>query len=182
MGLGRGGRGAAAGRHRPGGVAHRHVCRDLVLTVVRCMTVVVRRATVAEIMPLRHAVLRPGYPLEASHYAEDDVAVHIAGWDDDVLIACATVFADPWPGPPPAADAWRLRGMAGDPSRPGSGAGAQVLSRAGAAAREAGAPLIWANARTTALGFYLRHGWQVAGEEFLASDTGLPHHPIRLDL
>ena len=146
------------------------------------MTVVVRRATVAEIMPLRHAVLRPGYPPEASHYAEDDVAVHIAGWDDDVLIACATVFADPWPGPPPAADAWRLRGMAVDPSRQGSGVGAQVLSQAVAAAREAGAPLIWANARTTALGFYLRHGWQVAGEEFLASDTALPHHPIRLDL
>ena len=72
--------------------------------------------------------------------------------------------------------------MAVDPSRQGSGVGAQVLSQAVAAAREAGAPLIWANARTTALGFYLRHGWQVAGEEFLASDTGLPHHPIRLDL
>ena len=57
-----------------------------------------------------------------------------------------------------------------------------LVREAVAATREAGAPLIWANARTTALGFYLRHGWQVAGEEFLASDTGLPHHPIRLDL
>jgi GNAT superfamily N-acetyltransferase len=146
------------------------------------MTVVVRRATVAEIMPLRRAVLRPGYPPEASHYAEDDVAVHVGGWDDDALIGCATVFADPWPGPPPAPDAWRLRGMAVDPTRQGTGLGAQVLAEAVAAARTAGAPLIWANARTTALGFYLRYGWQVAGEEFLASDTGLPHLPILLAL
>lgn len=146
------------------------------------MTLVVRRATVAEIMPLRHAVLRPGYPPEASHYAEDDVAAHISGWDGDRLIACATVFADPWAGPPPAPDAWRLRGMAVDPSRQGTGIGAQVLAAAVDAARAAGAPVIWANARTTALGFYLRYGWEVAGEEFLASDTGLPHHPILLSL
>jgi len=150
--------------------------------VVSSLSVVVRRATVAEIMPLRHAVLRPGYPPEASHYAEDDIAVHISAWDGDVLVACATVFPDPWPGPPPAADAWRLRGMAVDPSRQGSGVGAQVLSEAVGAAREAGAPVIWANARTTALGFYLRHDWEVAGEEFVASDTGLPHFPILLGL
>jgi len=146
------------------------------------MTLVVRRATVDEIMPLRHAVLRPGYPLEASHYAEDDVAVHISAWEDATLVGCATVFADPWLGPPEVADAWRLRGMAVDPDLQRSGVGTQVLSEAVAAARDAGAPVIWANARTTALGFYLRHGWRVAGEEFLASDTGLPHHPILLEL
>jgi GNAT superfamily N-acetyltransferase len=72
--------------------------------------------------------------------------------------------------------------MAVDPSRQGSGVGAQVLSEAVGAAREAGAPVIWANARTTALGFYLRHDWEVAGEEFLTSDTGLPHFPILLGL
>jgi GNAT superfamily N-acetyltransferase len=149
--------------------------------MVRIMTVV-RRTTAAEILPLRRAVLRPGYPPEASHYAEDDVAVHIGAWDGETLIGCATVFADSWPGPPEAPDAWRLRGMAVHPGRQGTGLGAQVLAEAVGAAREAGAPVIWANARTTALGFYLRYGWQVSGEEFLASDTGLPHRPILLAL
>lgn len=144
------------------------------------MTLVVRRATVGEIMPLRRAILRPGYPPEASRYAEDDVAVHVGAWDDGVLVGCATVFADPWAGPPPVAAAWRLRGMAVDTTRQGSGVGAQVLAEAVAAARAAGAPMMWANARSTALGFYQRYGWQVAGAEFLASDTGLPHHPIVL--
>lgn len=144
------------------------------------MTVVIRRASVDEIMPLRHAVLRPGYPVDASSYAEDDVAIHMSGWDDGVLVACATVFADPWPGPPPEPRAWRLRGMAVDPGRQGTGVGAAVLAAAVEAARQDGAPLMWANARSAALGFYRRYGWQVAGEEFLASDTGLPHHPIVL--
>jgi GNAT superfamily N-acetyltransferase len=150
--------------------------------VVQVVTVVVRRASVDEIMPLRHAVLRPGYPPEASRYDEDAHAVHLSGWEGENLLACATVFADAWPGPPPAADAWRLRGMAVDPARQGTGIGAQVLETAVAAARAAGAPLIWANARSTALGFYLRYGWRVAGEEFLTADTGLPHVPIVLDL
>ena len=145
------------------------------------MSLVVRRATVSEIMPLRHAVLRPGYPPEASRYAEDDVAVHVGAWDGDELVGCATVFADPWVGSPPAADAWRLRGMAVAPGRQGTGVGAQVLAAAVSAASAAKAPLIWANARTTALGFYERYGWRVAGEEFLASDTGLPHVPIVLE-
>lgn len=146
------------------------------------MTLEIRRADVSEILPLRRAVLRPGYPDEASDYPEDAHAVHIGAWDDGQLVGCATVFADPWPGPPPEPNAWRLRGMAVDPSRQGSGVGALVLAEAVAAARAAGAPLIWANGRSTAIGFYERYGWRVAGEEFDASDTGLPHHPIVLDL
>jgi GNAT superfamily N-acetyltransferase len=146
------------------------------------VTVVVRRASVAEILPLRRAVLRPGYPDAASDYSQDADAVHIGAWDGDLLVGCATVFPDPWPGPPPAPEAWRLRGMAVEPGRQGSGVGALVLAEAVDAARSAGAPLIWANGRSSALGFYERSGWRVAGAEFNASDTGLPHFPIVLDL
>ena len=142
------------------------------------MTLVVRRAAVEEILPLRQGVLRPGLAVEASRYAEDSAAVHVGAWDGDELVGCATVFADPWQGDERA---WRLRGMAVTPTRQGTGVGAAVLAEAVAAARDAGAPLMWANARTTALGFYLRQGWQVAGEEFATADTGLPHVPIVLD-
>jgi GNAT superfamily N-acetyltransferase len=141
------------------------------------MTLVVRRARAEEIFPLRHAVLRPGRPVTASVYAEDDQAVHIGAWDDDLLVGCATVFPDPWPDAPTA---WRLRGMAVDPSRQRTGVGRAVLATAEEAAREAEAPLLWANARTSALPFYESAGWQVAGEEFITQDTGLPHKPIVL--
>jgi GNAT superfamily N-acetyltransferase len=154
------------------------------------MSLVVRRVPVAEIFPLRHAVLRPGRPVTASVYAEDAGAVHIGAWeesaDGDLLVGCATVFPDPWPGsadrsaPGAEPGAWRLRGMAVDPSRQGRGVGREVLAAAVAAAVEASAPLMWANARTAALGFYGSQGWVVAGPEFITPDTGLPHKPIVL--
>lgn len=142
---------------------------------------VVRRAKVDEIFPLRHAVLRPGRPVTYSVYSEDAGAVHIGAWDDGELVGCATVFPDPWAGAsewPAEPAAWRLRGMAVDPSRQGTGVGGEVLAAAVEAAMEAGAPLLWANARTAALRFYTRHGFVAAGEEFVTPDTGLPHFPI----
>lgn len=149
------------------------------------MTLEIRRARAEEIFPLRHAVLRPGRPVSASVYAEDAGAVHVGAWDDGMLVGCATVFPDPWDGSPdwPAEPrAWRLRGMAVDPSRHRTGVGRQVIAAVVAAAVEAGAPMLWANARVTALPFYESAGWIVAGEEFLTKDTGLPHKPIVLRL
>ena len=48
--------------------------------------------------------------------------------------------------------------------------------------RAAGAPLLWANARMTALGFYERLGFEVVGEEYLHGPLGLPHKIILLPL
>jgi GNAT superfamily N-acetyltransferase len=142
----------------------------------------VRVARAEDVFPLRHAVLRPGRPVSASVYATDADAVHVGAWDDGTLVGCATVFPDPWPGPPPEPGAWRLRGMAVDPSYQRGGVGRAVLAVAGDAARRAGAPLLWANARSTAVGFYERLGWRVVGPEFETADTGLPHKPMLLDL
>lgn len=149
------------------------------------MSIEIRRVAVEEIFPLRHAVLRPGRPVSYSVYSQDEGAVHVGAFDDGMLVGCATVFPDPWPGSdvePASPKAWRLRGMAVDPSQQGSGVGRLVLDEAVVAAREGGAPLLWANARTAALGFYERMGWRVVGEEFIASDSGLPHKPMTLAL
>ena len=142
------------------------------------MTLVVRRAQPEEILALRRAVLRPGLPVAASTYDQDPDAVHVGAWDDDALVGCGSVFPEPWPGPPPEPRAWRLRGMAVAPDRQGQGVGRAVLRTLTEAATAAGAPLLWANARTTALGFYAALGWRIAGEEFVTPDTGLPHFPI----
>jgi GNAT superfamily N-acetyltransferase len=144
------------------------------------VTLRVETTTAEVIVPLRQAVLRPGLPVEASRYPEDDAAVHVAAWDDGEVVGCASVFPQAWAGVADAASPWRLRGMAVTPSRQGSGVGGKVLARAVAAARAGGADVIWANARSAALAFYLRHGWQIAGDEFVTPDTGLPHHPIVL--
>jgi GNAT superfamily N-acetyltransferase len=145
------------------------------------MSLELRRARAEEIFPLRHAVLRPGRPVSASVYGEDEDAVHIGAWDDGLLVGCATVFPDPWKGTdgwPAEPASWRLRGMAVDPSRHRTGVGRQVLAAVVEAATSAGAPMLWANARTSALAFYEAAGWMVAGAEFITADTGLPHKPI----
>ena len=147
------------------------------------MTLIVRRATLDEILPLRHAVLRPGKPLAAAMFAGDDVSVHVGAWEGDVVVGCATAFADGWPGNehvPPEPRAWRLRGMAVEPTRQGSGVGGLVLAEAVEAAVSAGAPLMWANARVSALAFYAANGWSAVGEEWITEDTGLPHRKILL--
>ena len=83
------------------------------------VSLVVRLARLEEILPLRHAVLRPGKPASAAVFDRDDDAVHIGAWDGEVVVGCATVFADPWAGAdgyPAEPAAWRLRGMAVAPT------------------------------------------------------------------
>ena len=119
---------------------------------------------------MRHAVLRPGQPPSAAVWERDDESVHIGAWDGDALVGCATVT--------PEAAAWRLRGMAVDPTRQRGGVGRAVLEAAVEVVSDAGGAEIQANARTTALPFYEAMGFTAVGEEFVTSATGLPHKRI----
>jgi GNAT superfamily N-acetyltransferase len=136
------------------------------------VTLEVRRATADEVRPLRLGVLRPNAPLVPAAYDELPDTVHVAALDDGQVVGCATVFPEPYGDEPTA---WRLRGMAVDPAYQGTGVGRLVLAEAVAAAREAGARLLWANGRTSALGFYQKQGWEPVGEEFSYGPADLPH-------
>jgi GNAT superfamily N-acetyltransferase len=139
------------------------------------VSIEVRRATDAEVRDLRLGVLRPDAPRVPSAYDLDPATVHIGAFDAGVAIGCASVFPDPYDGEP---GAWRLRGMAVDPAYQGRGVGRLVLELAVEVAREAGAPLLWANGRTTALGFYELLSWRPVGEEFRYGPADLPHFVI----
>lgn len=123
---------------------------------------------------LRREVLRPHWTLDQVLAAADD-APHVAVYDAaGEVVACASIREEPMPGDPREGD-WRLRGMASDPRRRGEGFGALALSAALDYARERGGRRVWCNARTGALGFYVRHGFTVVGEEFDLPDAG-PHY------
>jgi GNAT superfamily N-acetyltransferase len=144
------------------------------------MPVTVRRATTAEILPLRHAVLRPGLPPAAARFDGDDepATVHVAALDaaGDV-VGCASLMRRPLDG----VDAWQLRGMATRPDRVRQGIGARVLAHAVAAARDAGGPrLLWCNARLAAVPFYRSQGWAVVSGVFEIPGVG-PHHTMRTE-
>lgn len=136
---------------------------------------VVREASSADVLPLRMAVLRPGFPVEAGDYDGFPDVRHVAAYDGDSVVGCATVFPAPYDGEPAA---WQLRGMAVAPDRQGQGIGALVLRHAVELVSAAGAPLIWAHARTTALPFYERLGFDAVGEEYLHGPLRLPHRLI----
>jgi GNAT superfamily N-acetyltransferase len=133
--------------------------------------IVIRRATVEEVVPLRMIVLRPGLPEEASRWSGDleEATAHFAAWDDGRLVGIATVMQRPWPGDGEG-PAWQLRGMAVDPALRGTGVGRRLLD----AVRDHVAAPVWCNARVTALGFYEREGWLAIGDVFEIAGAG-PH-------
>lgn len=131
------------------------------------------------IRDLRHAVLRgPTRPMSASHYPQDLLpeTFHLAIRDELTVLGCATFFPQPLPAELSgnAGRAWRLRGMAVAAKRQGQGLGSSLLRFGLAEIAGRRGTLLWCNARTSAVGFYLNHGFTVVGDEFLI-ENGIPH-------
>jgi GNAT superfamily N-acetyltransferase len=130
----------------------------------------------ARVVPLRTAILRGGNAA-AAVWANDDhpQAVHLAASVGDDILGVTSFFPDPWPDEP-TRSAWRLRGVAVREDVRGTGVAsalaAEVIRRALTMAEPP--ELLWCNARTSALGFWRRVGFEIVGEEFL-TDTGIPH-------
>lgn len=147
----------------------------------------VRRVPASVVHPVRTKVLRPGWPPASAVYADVDDrpgTVHVAAFDGDAVAAVGTAFAEAPPSAvraelPAAAyapgAAWRLRGMASTGAARGRGFGRAVLDEVVAAAREAGATVLWCNARLGAVPFYERQGLATAGAEFDIPEIG-PHY------
>jgi GNAT superfamily N-acetyltransferase len=149
------------------------------------MQVRVREVTAAETHPVRRLVLREGRAESVVEFPGDDVAgaLHLAAFADDgagPMVGVATFFPSPLPvdGRP----AFQLRGMAVLPELQGSGVGTLLLDEGVARLREAGVPLVWANGRDSALGFYERRGWKVVGDGYEYGPMSLPHHLVTLAL
>lgn len=132
----------------------------------------IRPASVSEVLPLRALVLRDGGPLDSARFDEDDVALHVAAFEQEV-VACATVFAAPREGDP---GAWRIRGVAVAPSRRGQGLGEAVVR---AAMETAGATSWWCTARVSAVGFWERLGFTAEEEAPYSLPHGGLHYTMR---
>lgn len=138
-----------------------------------------RRVAVAEILPLRHRILRPGLPFETARFDGDlDAATrHFAATAGNGPIACLSLMSSTWEGRP----AWQLRGMATAEREQGRGLGRRLLEAAVAeAGREEPDRIFWCNARVSAVGFYEKLGWRVVSEPFDVPTVG-PHVKMVLD-
>jgi predicted N-acetyltransferase YhbS len=142
--------------------------------------------TAPETYDLRRRVLRAGTPSTEVRLPEDDVpgAFHLGIRADGALVACVSFSPQPSPHPVAsgAATSWQFRAMAVDPAMHGAGLGRTLLLAGFDRLRAKGVEHVWANARDTALGFYVGVGMRVVGEGFVSAATGLAHHTVDLDL
>ena len=135
--------------------------------------IIIRPADASELVDLRYAVLRAGYPRESATFAVDDdeTTLHAGAFAGDRNVGCATMMREPREGRP----AYRLRGMAVDPAFHRRGIGRLLLQLLESRVLESGyTTLLWCNARTPAVPFYKSMGWKVVSEEFDIPTAG-PH-------
>jgi GNAT superfamily N-acetyltransferase len=135
--------------------------------------ILVRRARVAELIDLRHAVLRQGLPRAEAHFPGDDApsSRHYGAFRGDEALCCATLHASEWAGEP----AYQLRGMATAPQARRMGLAKRVMDLIERDLRDAGGTLLmWCNARVPAVEFYRSMGWEVVSEPFEIPSAG-PH-------
>ena len=134
------------------------------------------RETIADAtLALRTRVLRPGHAPDARLFgvADSEETRHFAAFDGEEVVGACYIVARAAPFESDAS-AWQLRGMAVDPTRQGQGIGALLVRFVEAEAVGANTQILWFNARTTAVGFYEKLGFEVSGEEFDIPTVG-PH-------
>jgi GNAT superfamily N-acetyltransferase len=134
--------------------------------------ILLRPAGLVEILPLRHAVLRPGLPRETAMFAGDDAAAtrHFGAFEGREAVGCLSFMRRDRDGP-----AHQLRGMATRSDVQRLGVGRALLDFATEALVAAtGVRGLWCNARVESIGFYERLGWVVVSDEFQVPGVG-PH-------
>jgi GNAT superfamily N-acetyltransferase len=139
------------------------------------MNIEIERVPVEKILDIRHRVLRAGLPFDSARFDGDNLpdSVHLAALQNGIVIGSATILLNTWESHP----ACQLRGMAVDPSIQSQGIGTLLLNRVHQVAMEKGVKILWANARTPAVPFYCKQGWEVVSAEFTIPTAG-PHFKI----
>jgi GNAT superfamily N-acetyltransferase len=137
----------------------------------------IRRATLAEIIDLRHDVLRHGLPRESAIFPGDDAPTtfHCGAFvvADGRNAGCATLHLSTWEERP----AYQLRGMATHADFRGCGVGRELMRfvEQNVIDDPSGIRWMWCNARVPAIRFYESVGWHVVSDEFEIPTAG-PHH------
>jgi GNAT superfamily N-acetyltransferase len=144
----------------------------------------VRAVEAAETRDMRARILRPGEPPEALAFPGDDdpLTLHVSAYLGDEQVGITSVYREQRPGADPAGtDEWRLRGVATDERARRRGVASRIMERCTEHVLAHGGRLVWCNARTPAVPFYLAHGFSVVGDEFEIEHVG-PHYVMQVEL
>ena len=124
--------------------------------------------------PIRKSILRKGmtlsYKMSGDH---DNETLHLGLFESEKVVCIASFMKmsnSLFDG-----NQVQLRGMATSDSYQGKGYGKLLLSEAESKLKSRGVDLLWCNARTVAIDFYKKLGYQTVGNIFEVAEVG-PHY------
>lgn len=130
---------------------------------------------------LRSKILRNGMPLAECKFVTDDTEgiFHLAAYNDQEIASVASFFPNRYKNSEELG--YQLRGMATDTPFTGKGFGKQLIQFAVQYIKNTKATYIWCNARSTAVEFYKKIGFEIVSEEFEIAGVG-PHYEMILKI
>lgn len=122
--------------------------------------------------PLRHVVLWPDKPLDYVKVDDDDSGYHFGAFDQDELVAVISLFVN--------GEEARFRKFATRPDWQRRGVGTLLLNHTIDQARQAGAQLLWCDARLDAAAFYRRFGMEAVSDPFFKGPIAYARYSMNL--
>lgn len=126
------------------------------------MEVVIKKALLEEILPIRHKVLWPDKPFEFVKVEGDEEGIHFGLYQNSQLVTIISLFAE--------GKSMRFRKFATLPEFQNQGLGKKMILYIVEYAKENGFERVWCDARTDALNFYERAGFKKFSDAFLKEE------------
>ena len=135
----------------------------------------IQKIASTETYPVRHIVLRAGKPIESCQFNGDELGstLHFGYYLNNQIIGVISLFEID-NSHFIAQKSFQIRGMAVLPTFQKQGVGEALVKEAEKFCTTQKADLIWFNARSTAVGFYQKMGYEIVGSEFEIKEVG-PH-------
>lgn len=136
----------------------------------------VRFISSRDTLNLRSKQLRNNLPLEDCIFPTDEIdgAFHLGCFVDDQLMTVASFFPSNYQD---RKLGYQLRGMATAKEFVGEGYGAKLIDFAITQLKATNATYLWCNARTSAIEFYTKKGFELVSSEFEIEGVG-PHYEM----
>ena len=135
----------------------------------------IQEITAIRTYPVRQLVLRAGKPIESCHFVGDELPSthHFGYFTANQLLGIISLF-EAENAAFSGQKSFQIRGMAVIESHQKQGIGEALVSAAETFCKKQKTTLIWFNARTSAVGFYKKMGYEISGSEFEIKEVG-PH-------
>lgn len=126
------------------------------------MSIEIKKVTIEDILPIRHTVLWPDRPFAFVKVEGDEDGVHLGLYKDSRLVTVISLFEE--------GSSLRFRKFATLPEYQNRGLGKLMILKVIDYARENGFERLWCDARTDALSFYERVGFEKFSQPFYKED------------